>query len=207
MRYFKEILFKNRFSVVFYVFFCLNSAFMSAFEASVYQKMIDGFTQGGAVIGSILLYGAIRLWCVTAAYIHNWPENKLNTGFLLDFKLLALKKISRMEYDTYRMMGTGKIMQRIENGAAAGQNILVGFWITLFSSLLPTIFFNVLFIWRISPAITVVLLVSYVVVFIVSNLLLKALYKIKERVLECEEQLNHFLVRGFMEMLVFRMER
>lgn len=40
-----------------------------------------------------------------------------------------------------------------------------------------------------------------------TNLLLKSLYKIKERILGNEEKLNHFLVRGFMEMVVFRMGR
>lgn len=207
MRYFKEILSKNKYWVVLYLFFCMNAAFMSGFEASVFQQVIDGFTAGDLALKAILLYGGIRFWCTIADYLNNWPTNKLDTGFLLDFKLLALEKISRMDYGTYRSIGTGKIMQRIENGAAAGRNILFGFWLNLFGSLLPTIFFNVLFIWRISPAITGVLLVSYALVFLVSNLLLKALYRIKERVLACEEQLNHFLVRGFMEMLVFRMER
>lgn len=207
MRYFKEILLKNKYWVVLYLFFCMNAAFMSGFEASVFQRVIDGFTAGDLALKAILLYGGIRFWCTIADYLNNWPTNKLDTGFLLDFKLLALEKISRMDYGTYRSIGTGKIMQRIENGAAAGRNILFGFWLNLFGSLLPTIFFNVLFIWRISPVITGVLLVSYALVFLVSNLLLKALYRIKERVLACEEQLNHFLVRGFMEMLVFRMER
>lgn len=207
MRYFMEILTKNKYWVVLYLFFCMNAAFMSGFEASVFQQVIDGFTAGDLALKAILLYGGIRFWCTIADYLNNWPTNKLDTGFLLDFKLLALEKISRMDYGTYRSIGTGKIMQRIENGAAAGRNILFGFWLNLFGSLLPTIFFNVLFIWRISPAITGVLLVSYALVFLVSNLLLKALYRIKERVLACEEQLNHFLVRGFMEMLVFRMER
>lgn len=45
------------------------------------------------------------------------------------------------------------------------------------------------------------------VVFLVTNLLLRSLYRIKERILVNEEILNHFLVRGFMEMPVFRMAR
>ena len=40
-----------------------------------------------------------------------------------------------------------------------------------------------------------------------SNILLKFLYRIKEKILNSEELLNHYLVRGFMEMLVFRMSK
>ena len=45
------------------------------------------------------------------------------------------------------------------------------------------------------------------IIFIVTNLLLKFLYQIKEKILNNEEALNRFLVRGFTEMLVFRMAR
>lgn len=45
------------------------------------------------------------------------------------------------------------------------------------------------------------------IVFLITNLLLKGLYQIKEKILTNEEELNHFLVRGFMEMPVFRMKR
>ena len=48
---------------------------------------------------------------------------------------------------------------------------------------------------------------GYLIVFLVTNLLLKGLYQIKENILTNEEELNHFLVRGFMEMPLFRMKR
>lgn len=52
-----------------------------------------------------------------------------------------------------------------------------------------------------------VILMGYGIVFFVTRLLLKALYKIKASILVNEEKLNHFLVRGFMEMVVFRVNR
>lgn len=207
MRYFKEIIIKNKYWIIFYLAVRLNSSFMSGFCPSLFQHVIDGFSDGTLTMGLLLGYGAVLLWCVLTSYLGQWPQNKLDNGIQLDFKLFALQKISRMDYDTYRAMGTGKVMQRIENGAASGKNILFNFWFELFGGLLPTIFFSLLFIWRISPQITCVILIGYIGVFIVTNLLLKMLYKIKERILEHEEQLNHFFVRGFMEMLVFRMER
>ena len=43
--------------------------------------------------------------------------------------------------------------------------------------------------------------------FLITNLLLKLLYRMKERMLDNEELLNHYLTRGFMEMVVFRLNR
>lgn len=44
-------------------------------------------------------------------------------------------------------------------------------------------------------------------VFIITNLLLRLLYSLKEKILTNEEKFNHYLVRGFMEMVVFRINR
>ncbi|WP_455714892.1 hypothetical protein [Anaerosporobacter sp.] len=107
----------------------------------------------------------------------------------------------------YQKIGTGKLVQRIENGAEAGKNVLYDFWFCIIRQLLPTICFSIYFIWKINKIVTYVVLIGYVVIFIVTNILLKSLYQIKEKILNNEEQLNHFLVRGFMEMVVFRMER
>jgi ATP-binding cassette subfamily B protein len=67
--------------------------------------------------------------------------------------------------------------------------------------------FSIIFVFAISHAVTTAILIGYVVVFIITNLLLKALYKVKERILVNHERFNHFLVRGFMEMVVFRVNR
>ena len=104
----------------------------------------------------------------------------------------------------YQKIGTGKLVQRIENGASAGRNVIYNFWLRVIRDLLPTIVFSIYFIWKINKAITYALLIGYVIIFIITNLLLKFLYQIKERILNNEELLNHYLVRGFMEMLVFR---
>ena len=70
-----------------------------------------------------------------------------------------------------------------------------------------TVAFSVYFIWRIDTHITYVLFAGYLIIFVITNILLKFLYKIKETILNSEELLNHYLVRGFMEMLVFRMNK
>lgn len=132
---------------------------------------------------------------------------KLGNEIYLDFKLLALRKIGRMDYSEYQRLGTGKLIQQIENGANAGKGVLYGFWFSVVRDLVPTILFSLYFIWKIDRNITCFLMAGYLIVFLVTNLLLKGLYQIKENILTNEEELNHFLVRGFMEMPLFRMKR
>lgn len=139
-------------------------------------------------------------------YLDEYPAAKLGNEIYLDFKLLALCKIGRMDYSEYQKLGTGKLVQQIENGAHAGKGVLYDFWFCVVRNLLPTIFFSLYFIWKIDRIITYFLVAGYIVVFLITNLLLKGLYQIKEKILTGEEELNHFLVRGFMEMPIFRMK-
>lgn len=154
----------------------------------------------------ILFYGVILFVNYGMNYIDEYPSAKLGNEIYLDFKLLALRKIGRMDYSEYQKLGTGKLVQQIENGADAGKGVLYDFWFCVVRNLLPTILFGLYFIWKIDRTITYFLLAGYLVVFLVTNLLLKGLYQIKEKILTGEEELNHFLVRGFMEMPVFRMK-
>lgn len=139
-------------------------------------------------------------------YLDEYPAAKLGNEIYLDFKLLALCKIGRMDYSEYQKLGTGKLVQQIENGAHAGKGVLYDFWFCVVRNLLPTIFFSLYFIWKIDRIITYFLVEGYIVVFLITNLLLKGLYQIKEKILTGEEELNHFLVRGFMEMPIFCMK-
>lgn len=154
----------------------------------------------------ILLYGAILFVNYGMNHLDEYPGAKLENEIYLDFKLLALQKIGRMGYSEYQKLGTGKLVQQIENGANAGKGVLYDFWFCVVRNLLPTILFSLFFIWKIDRNITYFLMAGYIIVFLATNLLLKGLYQIKEKILTNEEELNHFLVRGFMEMPVFRMK-
>ena len=207
MRFQKEILSKNRNTVCFYLILGVFCAFLSNFQAHYFQRVIDGLSNRTITLSTILLYGAFLAVLYLANYLENYPEKKLEHGIFLDFKLLALKKISRIDYSEYQNLGTGQLIQRIENGAEAGRNILFHFWFSVIREQVPNMLFSVFFIWQISTTITYAVLAGYVVVFLITNLLLRSLYRIKEKILTNEEKLNHYLVRGFMEMLVFRMAR
>lgn len=207
MRYIKEILKKNRIWVLVYIGLGIFNAFMANYKADYFQKVIDGLADRTLAFTGVATYGFILLVNYCMNYLDNYPEKKLEHGIYLDFKLLSLRKISTIDYTEYQKIGTGKLVQRIENGSSAGRNVLFNFWLCLIRDLLPTIVFSVYFIWKIDKKVTYILFVGYMLIFIITNILLKFLYKIKEKILNSEELLNHYLVRGFMEMLIFRMSK
>lgn len=207
MRYIKEILKNNKLWVLAYIGLGIFNAFMANYKTDYFQKVIDGLAAGTHTFAGVITYGLILLVNYCMNYLDNYPEKKLEYGIYLDFKLLSLRKISTIDYTEYQKIGTGKLVQRIENGSSAGRNVVFNFWLRLIRDLLPTIVFSVYFIWKIDKKITYILFVGYILIFIITNILLKFLYKIKEKILNSEELFNHFLVRGFMEMLVFRMNK
>ena len=206
MRYMKGILKNNRNLVIVYLLISFFNAFMANYKADYFQKIVDGLTDRTITVGGILLYGIVLFVHYGMNYLDNYPSAKLENEIYLDFKLAALQKIGRLDYVKYQKLGTGKLVQQIENGAAAGKGVLYDFWFCVVRNLVPTILFSLYFIWRIDKNITCFFVAGYIVVFFVTNLLLKGLYQIKEKILTNEEELNHFLVRGFMEMPLFRLK-
>ncbi len=207
MRYIVEVLKKHRTLALFYVLLGVLCAFMTTFRARCFQTVIDGLTSHTASLGQILFYGALLVVTYLANYLDNYPERRLEQEIYFDFKLLALRKIGKMDFQSYQKLGTGELIQRLENGAEAGKNLLLDFWFRLIRELLPTALFSICFIWAIHRTIAYMVLGGYLLVFLVTNLLLRFLYQIKEKILTGEEQMNHYLVRGFLEMPVFRLAR
>lgn len=207
MNYLKEIIRKNKALVYIYIAMGILIAFLKNFSVNYFQSLIDRFNDNTLALGQILSYGTLLIVVCILNYLDEYPGNKLKHDIFLDLKLQALRKISIIDYEEYENIGTGKLVQRIENGAEAGKNVLVDFCFCLVRELIPSIFFSIIFIYEINKIIVYAVLSGYLVVFIITNLLLKALYQIKERILCDEEKMNHFLIRGFMEMVVFRINR
>lgn len=207
MDYLKEIILKNKILVCIYMVLGIVLAFLNNFSAHYYQKLIDRFTGGTLTIGSIVIYGTVLLALCILNYLDEYPGRKLEHTIFLDLKIKALSKMSSINYQDYQGLGTGQLVQRIENGASTGKNILFDYYFCLGRELIPSIIFSGIFIYQISRPIMGVILVGYGIVFMVTHVLLKALYQIKERILINEEKMNHYLVRGFMELVVFRMNK
>ncbi|GKX67470.1 ABC transporter ATP-binding protein [Inconstantimicrobium mannanitabidum] len=207
MDYLKEIIKKNKILVLVYIGLGILIAFLNNFSADYFQKLIDRFNSVSLSLGIIMIYGLVLIVICILNYVDEYPAQKLQHGIFLDLKIKSLIKISEIDYEAYQTIGTGKLIQRIENGASAGKSILFDFYFCLIRQLIPSILFSLVFIYRINKTIMAAILIGYVVVFIITNLLLKALYQIKEHILSNEEKMNHFLVRGFMEMVVFRINK
>ncbi len=203
----RDVLRKNRNTILIYLALGITTSFLGSFVARYFATVVDRFTDGTFSLSMALFYGGALILLCGLNYLDNIPDQALHHGIYLDLKLAALKKISTIAYAAYQGIGTGQLVQRIENGAYAGRGILYGFWFRLIRELLPSMLFSMLFILGISKAITLTILAGYVVVFVITNVLLKALYKIKERILTNEEALNRYLVRGFMELVVFRLNK
>ncbi|MCM1048631.1 MAG: ABC transporter ATP-binding protein/permease [Clostridiales bacterium] len=206
MRYIKQIINRNKKLVFVYFIIGLFNAFLVNFKADYFQKIIDSLAEHTLSPFKVLIYGSVLFIGYLMNYADEYPAKKLEHGIFLDFKLMGLEKISRISYQEYQKLGTGKLVQRIENGASAGKGVVFDFGFVVVRNLFPTVLFSILFIWQIDKRITIVLLLGYIIIFFVTNILLKFLYQMKERILNNEEELNRFLVRGFMEMIVFRME-
>jgi len=181
--------------------------FLMNFAPLYFQTVVDNFTDGTLTIANIAIYGTALIFLYIMGYVINYPWNKLERSIEQSLKLTALRKISAIDYQAYTKLGTGSLIQRIENGSSAGKRILFDFYLRLAGELLPSMIFSIIFVFIINRTVTVVIILGYIVVFAVSNLLLKVLYKVKERILVNEEKFNHFLVRGFMEMVTFRINR
>ena len=207
MKYLNEIIKKNKIWILIYIILGIGLSFLTNYSVSYFQKLIDRFTAGTLTLSGILFYCGLLLILCIASYLDEYPHQKLNNGIYLDLKLMALKKTSRIDYLAYQSIGTGKLIQRIENGSTAGRDILFEFWFKIAKELLPSALFSMFFIYRLNHVIAYTVACGYLLVFLITNLLLKLLYRMKERMLDNEELLNHYLTRGFMEMVVFRLNR
>lgn len=207
MKHLENIALKYKVLIIIYISIGLVCTFLQSFSSHYFQKIIDNFTGNTLTITNISIYGCTLMALYILSYIQNYPERKLEHSIQLRLKINALKKMSVIDYLSYIKIGTGTLIQRIESGAAAGSNILFGFYLRLASELLPQMLFSIAFIFVINRTVMIAILIGYIIVFIVANFLLKVLYKVKANILVNEEKFNHFLVRGFMEMVVFRINR
>ena len=111
MHYIKEVLKDNKKWIIVYLFIGLFNAFMTNYMADYFQKIVDGLTDRSITVYGILFYGVILFVDYGMNYLDEYPSAKLGNEIYLDFKLLALRKIGRMDYSEYQKLGTGKLVQ------------------------------------------------------------------------------------------------
>ncbi len=184
-----------------YILLGFTIQLLSSLGIVVFQKILDKATVMGSfgeIFNLILVYGVLLAGVVILNYVY------LSNSITERLKILALSKISKIDYQAYQDMGTGQMIKVIENGAAAGNSMIFSFFLKTLHELLPTLLFSLIFISFYDLRIMVVIAAGYVVVFLITNLLLKFLYAMKATILQEQEKMSRFSIRGFMELVVFR---
>lgn len=204
MKLFKEVIKNNLKMIVFYVIIGITISFLNLYSVTYYQKILDAFQFQTLTLIPLIIYGILLVISTILGYIENYPEQQVKNKLYLDFKLQALKKMKSIDYLEYQKIGTGRLVQKSEDGATASTDIIINFWLKLFRYLIPTAIFSLIFIFKVKKEYVLFVFLGYIVVIIVSNIILKKLYKLKESILLSQESLNKHLVRGFMELVVFR---
>ena len=204
MKLFKEVIKNNLKMIIFYVLIGIIINFLDLYSVTYYQKILDAFQFHNLTLFPLITYGILLLISTILGYIENYPEQQVKNKLYLDFKLQSLKKMKTIDYLEYQKIGTGRLTQKVEDGATSSRDIMIDFWLKLFRNLLPTAIISLIFIFRVKKEYVLFVFLGYIIVIIISNLILKKLYKLKESILLNQEFLNKHLVRGFMELVIFR---
>ena len=204
MKLFKEVIKNNLKMIIFYVTIGILINFLNLYSVTYYQKILDAFQYGTLTVMPIVIYGVLLVTSTILGYVENYPEQQVKNKLYLDFKLQSLKKMTTIDYLSYQKIGTGRLTQKVEDGAIASRDIMIDFWLKIFRWLLPTALFSLIFIYGVKHELVLFVFLGYVIVLIVSNIILKKLYSLKEKILFNQEFLNKHLIRGFMELVVFR---
>lgn len=204
MKLFKEVIRNNIKMIIFYILIGITITFLDLYSVTFFQKLLDAYELKTLTLLPLIIYGSILLISTILGYIENYPEQHVKNKLYLDFKLQSLKKIKTIDYLEYQKIGTGRLTQKVEDGALASRDVIVNFFLNVIRYLFPTALFSLLFIYNVKKEYVLFVFLGYIIVIIISNIILKKLYKLKESILVNQEFLNKHLVRGFMELVVFR---
>ncbi|MCK5129415.1 MAG: ABC transporter ATP-binding protein [Clostridiales bacterium] len=206
----KECITKYKKMVTLYLVNGLVQTIISALVVVCFQQLIDSLGKTGDISNAmryLCMFGLLQILEYILGYIENYPSSILNNSFYYQLKLNALKKISKIDFLQYKQYGTGEIIQLVENGVDAGRKILFSFYLNVFRNIIPGVLVSMVLIGIYDFKIMVAIAISYGFVFLITKILLKKLYLVKNSTLMNEEKFTSKLVRAFMEMVVFRINR
>ncbi|HET8671520.1 MAG TPA: ABC transporter ATP-binding protein [Candidatus Saccharimonadales bacterium] len=196
-----------RWALAFFLVAGISQTFLGLYAISYFQRLIDGLTRARQfedVKWVLFGYIALTLGNHALIYLGGYPSSLLNNGAYQSAKLSAMKKIARIDYLAYQNLGTGQLVQIIENGANATKSILNNFYLNLIRGMLPSVLISFAFIHYYDPALLVIILGAYAILFFASYYLMNYLRRAVDRMLANQEDFSKFSTRGFMELVVFR---
>jgi ABC-type multidrug transport system fused ATPase/permease subunit len=185
----------------------ISQTFVGMYSLVYFQRLLDGFPAARQFSDLMpLLIGYIGLTALNHGliYLEGYPTSILNTGALQWVKLKAMRKIASIDFLAYEDMGTGNLIQVIENGAEATRNILSGFYLNIVRGILPQLIISLFFIRYYDQTLFLLILAGYGVFYVLSYSLMKFLRGEMEKMLSNKEDFSKFSVRAFMELVVFR---
>jgi len=188
----------------------ITQTFIGLLSIVYFQKLLDQIplvSEFSGLLTIFITYAVLSAVNYLLSYLEEYPYRMLDNGIYQWAKVFSMKKIATIDYKSYQNLGTGKLIQLIENGATATKNIVFGFYLKVIREIIPGIIFSLLFIGIYNKTIMLVLLAGYVIIFVISYVLFKFLRERKEEILTHEEDFSRFSVRGFMELLVFRVNK
>ncbi|MFD1887704.1 ABC transporter ATP-binding protein [Paenibacillus wenxiniae] len=206
----KKCFFMFKWWIFAYVILGCTIQFFSAFGIKVFQEILDKVAiihNYNEITQLVFIYGFLLIGTSIFNYLIEYPQVFLSNSILEKLKIMALSKISKIDYRSYQNIGTGEMIKVIENGANAGTNIVFSFYLRILSELLPTVIFSLYFISFYNIKIMLVIALGYVIIFVLTNLLLRFLYSIKSSLLQSQENMSRYSIRGFMELVVFRINK
>ena len=175
-----------RWPLAFFLVAGISQTFIGLYAIAYFQRLIDSFTaarQFGDVSAVLFGYIALTLANHVLIYLEGYPRSLLNNGSYQWAKLRAMKKIARIDYLAYQHLGTGQLVQIIENGANATKSILNNFYLNLITSMLPGVIISFAFINYYDSTLLVIILGVYAGLFFASYYLMNYLRRAVDRML------------------------
>ena len=196
-----------RWPLVFFLVAGISQTFIGLYAISYFQRLIDSLTkarQFGDVSWAFWGYVTLTLANHILIYVGGYPSSLLHNGAYQWVKVRAMKKVARIDYLAYQNLGIGQLVQIVENGANATRNILNNFYLSLVRGILPSVLISFAFINYYDSTLLITILGAYGILFFASYYLLNYLRRAVDRMLSDQEDFSKFSARGFMELVVFR---
>ena len=185
----------------------ISQTFVGMYSLVFFQRLLDGFPaakQLSDLYTPLAGYIALTVLNHILIYTEGIPNSILNQGVVQWVKLRALEKIERIDYLAYQDLGTGNLIQSVENGSEATKNILTGFYLNLVRSIIPQFVISLAFIRYYDQTLFLIILIGYGLLYVITFFSMRYLRSLMEAMLANQEDFSKFSVRAFMELVVFR---
>ncbi len=181
-------------------------ALLGNYGPVLFQQLLDRLspsTSFDSLVPVLVAYAAVTLLNHLLIYGEGYPGTLVHRGVAQGVKLRALAKMGHIDFQAYQNLGTGNLVQIIENGAEAIRKILTGFYMGTLHSI-AQILISLYFIQRYDSGLFWVIVLLFGVFYVTADRLMTRLHRTLDALLADQEDFSKFSVRALMELVVFR---